>query len=94
MGRELAFRYAERGCKVVVAARRLERLTAIKDECLKQYGNKDVLPVQSDVADEAQAEELIKKTVTAFGTIDILVLAAGISAHSKFEDFKSMEPFR
>ena len=29
-----------------------------------------------------------------FGGIDLLVLCAGISAHSLFEDFKDMEPFR
>jgi len=29
MGRELAYRYAQRGCKIVVAARREDRLKQI-----------------------------------------------------------------
>ena len=94
MGREMAYRYAKRGCKVVIAARRQERLDQIKDECLKKYGNKDVLAVVTDVSVEEQAKDLIDQTISNFGRIDILILAAGVSAHSLFEDFKDMEPFR
>ena len=52
MGRELAFRYAKRGCYIVIAARRQDRWDAIKEECLRKYGNKNVLPVVTDVSVE------------------------------------------
>ena len=93
MGKELAFRYAARGCKVVIAARRLEELQKIQLECALK-GNKDVVAVACDVTIEENAKQLIEKAVQSFGHIDVLVLCAGISAHSLFEDFKSMEPFK
>ena len=46
-----------------VAARREERLNELRDECFKQYGNSNVYPVVCDVVDEAQAEQLIQKTI-------------------------------
>jgi short-subunit dehydrogenase len=55
MGKELAYRYAARQCKVVIAARRIESLIKIKEECASKYGNFDVLPVATDVSKEDQA---------------------------------------
>ena len=52
MGRELAFRYAQRGCKVVIAARREERLNGIKEECNLQFRNQNIHAVPCDVSDE------------------------------------------
>ena len=43
---------------------------------------------------EDQAKRLIDTAVEKFGGIDILFLCAGISAHSLFEDFTDMAPFR
>ena len=94
MGKELVMRYAHRGCKVVIADLRDDKFKAIKDECLMQYGNKNVHGVQCDIADEEQVKGLIESTIAKFGGIDILILAAGISAHSKFEDFKEMNTFK
>ena len=37
MGKELVYRYAERGCNLVIGARRLPELEKIKDECLVKY---------------------------------------------------------
>ena len=92
MGRELALRYAKRGCKVVAAARRIERLQELVQLAGGSPGS--ILPVQTDVSVEEDAKNLITKTIETYGKIDLLVLAAGISAHSLFEDFESMEPFR
>jgi len=50
--------------------------------------------VATDVSIEEQAKKLVETAGETFGSIDILVLCAGISAHSLFEDFQSMEPFR
>ena len=94
MGKELAFRYAKRNCNVVIGARRIEILEEIKNECELKYGNTNVVPVAVDVSDESQSRRLIETAVEKFGGIDLLVLCAGISAHSLFEDFDDMSKFR
>jgi NADP-dependent 3-hydroxy acid dehydrogenase YdfG len=33
MGKEIAFRYAERGCKIVIAARKINDLEKVSDAC-------------------------------------------------------------
>ena len=50
--------------------------------------------MQTDVTVEEQAQRLIEAAVQQFGKIDMLVLCAGISAHSLFEDFDDMASFR
>ena len=44
MGRALALKYAERGCRVVIGARRLERLQEVVDKAMR-FGNKNVVAV-------------------------------------------------
>lgn len=39
MGKELVFRYAERGCNLVIGARRLEELEKIKREIIAKFKN-------------------------------------------------------
>jgi len=94
MGKELAFRYAARGCKVVIAARRINQLNEIKTEIESKHSNCEVLAVETDVTKEEDAKRLIDTTIEKFKTIDYLILCAGISAHSLFEDFTDMAPFR
>uniref|UniRef100_A0A7S3IIM9 Uncharacterized protein n=1 Tax=Strombidium inclinatum TaxID=197538 RepID=A0A7S3IIM9_9SPIT len=94
MGKELAFRYAKRRAKIVIAARRLEELEKVKAGIVQATGNLAVLPVKCDVSDESQAEALVEATIAEYGHLDVLVLCAGISAHSNFEDFETLEPFR
>ena len=44
------------------------------------------MPFTGDVSDEKVCEALIAFTLEKFGTIDILMLSQGISAHAKLED--------
>ena len=62
--------------------------------CKQEYGNDKILAVACDVAVESEAKRLIEEAVKAFGAIDVLVLAAGISAHSTFENFHDMDIFK
>jgi NAD(P)-dependent dehydrogenase (short-subunit alcohol dehydrogenase family) len=52
-----------------------------------KFNNKNIIPVVTDVSIEDEAKALIETAKQNFGKIDILILAAGISAHSLFEDF-------
>jgi len=52
-----------------------------------KFNNNNVIPFVTDVSIEQDAKALIDTAIQYFGKIDILILAAGISAHSLFEDF-------
>lgn len=77
IGRELALVFAQRGAKVVLAARRLDLLEAIRRE-IEPYAS-DVLVVQTDVTDETQMKNLVQTTLNTFGQIDVLVNNAGVT---------------
>jgi NAD(P)-dependent dehydrogenase (short-subunit alcohol dehydrogenase family) len=73
IGARLARVYAAAGAKVVVAARRVERLEALAAEL------PDALVVGCDLADDDQCRSLIAATIDHYGRIDVLVNNAGIS---------------
>jgi len=76
--------FANRGAKVVLAARNKQK---IDEEVvrLKAQGC-EALAIQTDVADENSCKHLIEKTVASFEHIDILINNAGISMRAIFED--------
>ena len=82
IGRELAYRLASQGAKLSLAARDVERLEAARAECEKRGGQAIVVP--TDVAEQAQCESLMRKTVAQYGQIDILVNNAGVSMWAYF----------
>lgn len=81
IGRELALAFAQQGARIVLAARRPERLEAVRRE-IEPYAD-EVLIVPTDVADDSQLKKLIQTTLDQFGRIDVLVNNAGIT-HSGF----------
>lgn len=48
---------------------------------MEAYGVK-ALPCQVDVRDDVAVENMVKKTVEAFGSIDILIANSGVSFNS------------
>ncbi len=75
---------AERGAKIVLAARNKEKLDKIATE-LKEKGA-DVFAVKTDVSSEQDCRNLIEETISHFKTIDILINNAGISMRALFKD--------
>lgn len=53
IGEALAYEYAKRGAKLVLAARRTEELNKVGEEC-RRLGAKDVMNVVTDVGDDSQ----------------------------------------
>jgi len=82
IGKALAEKYASEGFKLVLAARRIERLNALKDK----LDNVEVLCIKTDVSIEKDCKNLINSAVEKFGQIDILINNAGISMRASIED--------
>jgi NADP-dependent 3-hydroxy acid dehydrogenase YdfG len=72
IGRALSIELAGRGARLVLAARRLDRLAEL---CATLGG--EHLPVQADVADPTACASLIARASEEFGRIDTLVCNAG-----------------
>ncbi len=76
IGKAIALRFAQEGARVVVAARRLDKCEETVAQIQDSGGT--AVPVQTDIADEAQVERLITGAVQRFQRIDILVNNAGL----------------
>jgi len=73
IGEAVARQFAELGASVVVAARRIDRVTALAHSLGDQ-----ALAVEVDVADEAAVAHLFESTIARFGRLDTLVNNAGV----------------
>src|SRR5215217_7599132 len=82
-GAAAANRFAQEGCKVILAARRIERLEEMANELNARGGAS--LPIAVDVTQPAQIETLVKTAVDHYGRIDILFNNAGFGRLDWFE---------
>lgn len=73
-GAAVARRFAADGARVVVAARRTDRLQGLADEFGPQ-----VLPLQLDVRDRARVAMAVQRLPEEFSAIDVLVNNAGLA---------------
>ncbi|HEY5185164.1 MAG TPA: SDR family NAD(P)-dependent oxidoreductase [Actinomycetes bacterium] len=76
IGRAVAVALAREGAAVAVAARRTDRLDALREE-LVSLGVR-VLVLELDVSDEAACRDAVAGTVAELGALDILVNNAGV----------------
>ncbi len=77
IGRTLAEAFAKEGAKLVICDVNEESLKNAADE-MKKNGA-EVLAVKANVSSSSDVDEVIKKTVDNYGTIDILINNAGIT---------------
>jgi short-subunit dehydrogenase len=92
IGRALALQLAGQGAKVVIAARRAERLEDVAEECRALGG--EVLVIPTDVSDEVQCKLLVDKTISAFGRLDMLINNAGLAASALLDEFPNLHLFK
>ena len=78
IGRATAKLFAEEGANVVAAARRFERLEELRDEAAAEGAKGKILPLKTDVRDEAQLNHMFDVCLEEFGTLDVLVNNAGV----------------
>lgn len=76
IGRAVAALFAHEGAKVMLAARSAEELAAAKESIAD--GSGEVETFVADVSNKEDVKNLAKETVSKFGTVDVLVNAAGI----------------
>lgn len=89
IGAATALKLAASGVKVGIAARRTDRLEALKAEIAEQGG--EALMIGMDVVDPASVEAGVGKLVDAYGSIDILFNNAGLMPLSDVDQFKTSE---
>lgn len=85
IGRTVALGLAEGGADVVSSARRTDLVNTLADE-IEKLGRKS-LRVTCDVADRGSLEKLLQECLAAFGKVDILVNAAGITKRAPTVDY-------
>jgi NADP-dependent 3-hydroxy acid dehydrogenase YdfG len=74
-GADAARLFAKEGCTVVLAARRMDRLTALAEQIRTEGGQ--AYAVGLDVREQSQIDEAIQTVLENFGRIDILFNNAG-----------------
>ena len=77
IGEACAAAFAAKGAKVVLAARRAERLSSLVEK-LEGTGG-EALAVATDVTDEVAVQNLFDSAVERFGTVDVVINNAGIA---------------
>ncbi|SCM73514.1 putative enzyme [uncultured Pleomorphomonas sp.] len=89
IGAATALKLAAAGVKVAIAARRIDRLEALKTEIVEKGG--EALALEMDVTDMSSVEHGVKKLIETYGSIDILFNNAGIMPVSEIDQFKTGE---
>ncbi len=88
-GEDAARLFAAEGCRVVLAARRLDRLQALAAEIQEKGGEALAIPV--DVTNRADIDNMVQTTLELYGQIDILFNNAGFG---RLDWFENLDPVR
>ncbi|MBT5456798.1 MAG: glucose 1-dehydrogenase [Rhodospirillaceae bacterium] len=81
IGRAVAKSYVQEGAKVVVADLLADEAAVLCDELNSEYGSSNLpvaIPVATDVSDKSSVNDMVARTLEAFGRIDILVNNAAL----------------
>ncbi len=86
LGEATAHRLAKNGAKLVLGARREDRLEALRDAIVEQGG--EAIYRVTDVTDRGQVEALAQAAKEAYGRIDVLINNAGLMPLSPLDQLK------
>lgn len=86
MGEATARYLAANGAKVVIAARRAERIIALAAEITAAGGT--AIAVTTDVTNRDDVKKLVAQAVETYGRIDVLINNAGVMPLSPIEQLK------
>jgi glucose 1-dehydrogenase len=85
IGEGVAIALGEAGAKVVVNYAFMPEAAQKVVDKIKSAGG-EAIAIHADVSNEAQVQEMFKKAVIEYGTIDILINNAGIQKDARFTD--------
>ncbi|GGA28870.1 SDR family NAD(P)-dependent oxidoreductase [Paenibacillus physcomitrellae] len=92
IGETAAKLFADQGAHVVIVDWNETQAVRVADEInRKQPPNGRALAVKTDVSSEQQVKRLVQQTITAFGSIDILVNNAAVVLPKELEDISEDE---
>jgi NAD(P)-dependent dehydrogenase (short-subunit alcohol dehydrogenase family) len=94
LGKTIAEHFLREGANVVLCARSEKDLSATRAELAQQFPNQKVAAKTCDVANEAQVNELVAFTLRELGSLDALVLNAGIYGPMGPTETVSLEEWR
>jgi len=84
IGKASAIKFAKKNAKVVLVARRREKLLQVQKE-ISQYTD-STLVCQCDVSSKSQVKEMTDTVIDTFGRIDILENNAGFVIYGKVSE--------
>ena len=80
IGAAIAVALSRQGCRLVLSARRMEKLEQVRDACQDPTR---VMLLPADLADETSHADVVERALDSFGRIDAVVHSAGISQRSR-----------
>jgi len=86
IGEATAREFGRQGAKIVLAARRMDRLETLAQEILSMNSGAETLTVQADITNLEDIQKLIDQTISNFGRVDVLVNNAGFGRLSWLEN--------
>ncbi len=82
MGAATAKRFSQEGAKLILAARRLDKLQAIADEV-------GALAVACDITKEEDLQKLAKAALDTYGKLDVAINFSGVNSASSIDEVTS-----
>jgi 3-oxoacyl-[acyl-carrier protein] reductase len=87
LGKSVAIELAQEGANLIICGRNRLRLEKAKHE-IENRTHKEVLALTGDLSIPNERDEIIKSTLNAYHTIDILITNTGGPPTGKFEELK------
>lgn len=84
IGKEIATKLAEQGMKLAIVGSSSQVSETAAE--LKKMGYENILPVQADVSKEEDMKEVVRRTIEAYGSVDLLVNNAGVGFFKQTEE--------
>ncbi|KAG6401880.1 hypothetical protein SASPL_138748 [Salvia splendens] len=92
IGEHIAYEYAKRGAFLVIGARRENALSEVAERAF-MLGSPRAMPITINVSDDQECQRLIEEAINQFGRLDHLVVSAGVTPVSLFEDTFEVDNF-